>query len=177
MNNNCANGEDWITFEDLYRNYKTDIFLYAHHSMNLSEEEAHDVKNEAFLTLLKVWRDFKPKTYPSAVSFLRKTVQFLSYNLKRKEQHLSTVSFQEIKDEEARGTIMDSITYEDHIKQIKSELTPEEYQLFEDILIHRRDKKKLAAKMGISANALKVRWHRVRNKIKKILLGGNNGNK
>lgn len=175
MNNECVSGEDQISFEDLYMNYETDIFLYAHHSMNLSEEEAHDVKNEAFLTLLKVWRDFKPKTYPSAVSFLRKTVQFLSYNLKRKELRLPQVSFQEIKDEEARGIIMDSITYEDHIKQIKSELTPEEYQLFEDILIHRRDKKKLAAKMGISTNTLKVRWHRVRNKIKKILLGGNNG--
>ena len=177
MNNECVSGEDQISFEDLYMNYETDIFLYAHHSMNLSEEEAHDVKNEAFLTLLKVWRDFKPKTYPSAVSFLRKTVQFLSYNLKRKELRLPQVSFQEIKDEEARGIIMDSIAYEDHIKQIKSELTPEEYQLFEDILIHRRDKKKLAAKMGISTNTLKVRWHRVRNKIKKILLGGNNGNK
>ena len=85
MNNECVSGEDQISFEDLYINYETDIFLYAHHSMNLSEEEAHDVKNEAFLTLLKVWRDFKPKTYPSAVSFLRKTVQFLSYNLSYKE--------------------------------------------------------------------------------------------
>ena len=177
MNNECVSGEDQISFEDLYMNYETDIFLYAHHSMNLSEEEAHDVKNEAFLTLLKVWRDFKPKTYPSAVSFLRKTVQFLSYNLKRKELRLPKVSFQEIKDEKAQEDMMASVTYEERMKHIKSKLTPEECQLFEDIVIHRCDRKQIAQKMGITTNALKVRWHRVRNKIKKILSGGENGNK
>jgi len=169
MNNECVSGEDQISFEDLYMNYETDIFLYAHHFMNLSEEEAHDVKNEAFLALLKVWRDFKPKTYLSAVSFLRKTVQFLSYNLKRKEQRLSTVSFQEIKDDEAQTDMMVSLTYEEHMKHIKSKLTPEEYQLFEDIVIHRCGRKQIAQKMGITTNTLKVRWHRLKNKIKEIL--------
>ena len=73
--------------------------------------------------------------------------------------------------------MMASVTYEERMKHIKSKLTPEECQLFEDIVIHRCDRKQIAQKMGITTNALKVRWHRVRNKIKKILLGGNNGNK
>ena len=91
---------------------------------------------------------------------------------------MPTVLLSDLEDKEVLTSVTDSaIMYEMCIEDIKKSLSSEEYRLFEKVVIESCDRKQLAEEMGITTNALKVRWHRVRNKIKKILSGGENGNK
>lgn len=169
MNNNSINSQEELTFEQLYRQYYADILLYARYSLNNPEETAKDITSDAFTKLLGKWSDFNPKTSSALIAWLRKTARFLTYNHNRKEQKLPTIPLEDITDHEDQTTSIETCTYEEHIKHIKNELTEEEFHLFEQIVIYNRTISQIAEKMNISSNTLKVRWFRLKKKIRQIL--------
>jgi len=168
MDHEWTDLEERIIFEDLYEQYKANIFLYAYHSMALSGEAAQDVTSEAFLKLLEIWKNFEPKTAPAALAWLRRTVQYLAYNRKRRDLRLPTVSLQEVRDCEA--VAVDSPgSYEEHLRRIRGALSPEDYRLFEEIVIEQKNLRQIAERMNVTPGAVKTRWFRLRKKIQKIL--------
>ncbi len=169
MNQHQTTTEEHISFEELYRRHATDLFLYVFHTLNHPKEVAEDITSEAFISLFEKWDEFKPKHYPAMVAYLRKTVRFLSYNYNRKEQHLPTVSLDEISDQGYRFDPLGDSIYEEHLKRIRQYTTSEEYQLFEDIVIRNYPLKKIAVSMNVSVGALKVRWFRLKKKLQHLI--------
>lgn len=169
MNNNLIQSTDEITFEELYKKYSPDLFLYVFHTLNHSNEVAEDITSETFTILFEKWENFNPKSYPVLISWLRKTARFLSYNSNRKEQHLSTVPLDNIIN---NGNAIDPVgeyIYKEDLLRIKQNLTDEEYQLFENIVIRNYSIKQIAPTMNITSGTLKVRWFRLKKKIRELL--------
>lgn len=169
MNNNLIPSTNEITFEELYRKYSPDLFLYVSIKLNHTKEVAEDITNEAFVLLLEKWEIFNPKSYPALIAWLRKTARFLSYNFNRKTKQISTVPLNNmIENKNIKDPLTDYLCCED-IYRILQNLTEEEYQLFENIVFDNHSIKQTALIMNINPNTLKVRWFRLKNKIRRIL--------
>lgn len=166
MNNNLIQSTNEITFEELYRKYYPDLFLYIHCKLNHPKEVAEDIASEAFALLFAKWESFNPKYYPALITWLRKASLFISYDLNRKAQQLPTIPLEDMMDNE---NITDHLLYHEDIRRLQQNLTPEEYQLFENIVIYNRSIKQIAPTLNVSPGTLKVRWFRLKHKIRQIL--------
>ena len=86
---------------------------------------------------------------------------------------MPTVSFEEIDeadiDVEMQAAFIDENAYREKLQRIKSNLSAEEYRLFEEIVLKRRDILQIAEKENININTLYSQWRRLRMKIKKFL--------
>ena len=60
-------------------------------------------------------------------------------------------------------------TYEKMMQKIKNELSAEEYQLFEDIIVKEGDIVRIAQEKNININTLYSRWRRLQKKIQHFL--------
>lgn len=173
MNHQTIDRQNRLCFEDVYKTYNDAILVYAKHTMALSEEEAEDVVSEAFLKLFEIWRDFEWESCSSVLYWLKKTVRFLTYSKRKREKHLPTVSFEEIDeadiDVEMQAAFIDENAYREKLQKIKNNLSAEEYRLFEEIVLKRRDILQIAEKENININTLYSQWRRLRMKIKKFL--------
>ena len=159
--------------ENIYIRYSKDIFLYLTQHLRLSDEDAKDITNDAFLELLKIWQDFEPKTERAAVIWLRRTAQFLTYNNNRRQSALPAISLEAISHIPANTDVLNTLAekeaYEKILRKIKSKLSAEEYQLFEDVVLRRRDIVRLAQEKNININTLYSRWRRLQKKIQRFL--------
>ena len=169
MNNNFIPSQNEITFEEVYKKYSPDIFLYAFHTLNQSKESAEDITNETFTILWEKWENFNPKTYPVLLSWLRKTALFLAYNSNRKAQKLSTVPIDDIKNHENASDPLGEYIYQEDLQRIQEGLTAEEYLLFEKIVVYNQSIKRIAPEMNLAPRSLSVRWFRLKSKLRKIL--------
>ena len=68
MNTNSTHETNDITFEELYKKYSHDLFLYVFYTLNQSKETAEDITSEAFTILFGKWKNFDPKTYPVLIA-------------------------------------------------------------------------------------------------------------
>ena len=169
MNNNLIQPTNEITFEELYRKYYPDLLLYVCSKLNHPKEVAEDIASEAFALLFEKWEIFDPKSYPALITWLRKTARFLSYNFNRKAQQLPTIPLNNMIENENIADPLADYLYREDIRHIRKKLTEEEYQLFENIVIYNRSIKQIAPTLNISPGTLKVRWFRLKNKIRQIL--------
>lgn len=158
-------------FEEVYKKYRDDIFLYAKQYMRLSDEDAEDITGVAFLELLKIWPCFDPKTDQAVFAWLRKTAQFLTYNKNKKNSKLPTVPLEIISNISVNTDIPETLAekdlYEKMMQKIKNDLNSEEYQLFEDIIVKGRNITLIAKEKNINVNTLNSRWLRLQKKIRK----------
>lgn len=169
MNRNFIQSTNEITFEELYKKYAPDLILYVRYTLNQPDEIAKDLTSEAFTILFEKWETFDPKQYPVLISWLRKTVRFLSYNLNRKAQRLPTISMDLVINGENLSDPFGDYVYQEDIQLIKNKLTEQEYQLFENIVIYNRTIKQISKIMDMNTNTLTVRWFRLKNKIRQFL--------
>ncbi len=173
MTDKTVTSQNLQCFEDIYTRYRDDILLYAKKCMHLSDEDAKDITNDAFLALLKIWQNFEPKTERAAVIWLRKTVRFLTYNNNRKQSRLLTISLGAISDISMNIDIPNMCAnkdmYEKMMQKIKNKLSAAEYQLFEDVILKGGDIVRIAQEKNININTLYSRWRRLQKKIKQFL--------
>ena len=169
MSNNLIQSTNEITFEELYKKYYPDLFLYVCYKLNHSKENSEDIASEAFTLLFERWDRFDPKSCPALISWLRKTARFLSYNCNRRAQHLPTVPLNDMMENENIDDPSIDCVYREDIRRIREGLSEEEFRLFEHIVIYNRSLKQIAPEMNVSTETLKVRWFRLKNKIRRIL--------
>lgn len=173
MNHQTIDRQNRLCFEEVYKKYKHAVLVYAKRNMALSETDAEDVVSEAFLKLFEIWQDFESETYSVVLFWLMKTIRFLTYSKRKREMRMPTVSFEEIDeadiDVEMQAAFIDENAYREKLQRIKSNLSAEEYRLFEEIVLKRRDILRIAEKENININTLYSQWRRLRMKIKKIL--------
>ncbi|MBR6744569.1 MAG: sigma-70 family RNA polymerase sigma factor [Clostridia bacterium] len=173
MTDKTVTSQNLQCFEDIYIKYRDHIILYVKRQMHLSDEDAKDITTDAFLTLLKTWQDFEPKTEQAAVIWLKKTARFLTYNHNRKQSRLPTVSlgamFDVPMDIDIPNMCAEKELYEKMMQKIKDQLSAEEYQLFEDIIMKECDIVQIAQKKNINVNTLYSRWRRLQKKIQHFL--------
>lgn len=177
MNHQTIDRQKRLCFEEVYKKYKHAVLVYAKRNMALSETDAEDVVSEAFLKLFEIWQDFESETYSVVLFWLMKTIRFLTYSKRKREMRMPTVSFEEIGNDdidieieiEMQSFFIDESVYREKLQRIKSNLSAEEYRLFEEIVLKRRDILRIAEKENININTLYSQWRRLRMKIKKIL--------
>lgn len=169
MNDGMAQKQEDISFTEFYKNYKKDFFYYTNSVIGISECEVEDVIGEAFLLLFESWEHIENKTPLALTVWMRKTVRYLIYNQNRRNQKLSTVSMEEIRDIQTQFSDMEQETYEELLTRIQSNLASDEYRLFVQIVVLRKSFPKIAKEMNVTTDALYVRWFRLRKKIQGFL--------
>lgn len=165
-------------FEDVYKKYRDDIFLYVKNTFHLSREDAEDITGSAFLELLKIWQDFEPNSDQKAFTWLRTTARFLTYNSIRKKSMLPEVSVEELPefymnidmnlDIDISNILADRDLCEKMLRKLKDELDFEEYQLIDDIIIKGRDIVQISREKNINVNTLYSRWRRLKTKMRSL---------
>ena len=169
MNDGMAQKQEDISFTEFYKNYKKDFFYYTNRVIGISECEVEDVIGEAFLLLFESWEHIENKTPLALTGWMRKTVRYLIYNQNRRNQKLSTVSMEEIRDIQTQFSDMEQETYEELLTRIQSNLASDEYRLFVQIVVLCKSFPKIAKEMNVTTDALYVRWFRLRKKIQGFL--------
>lgn len=173
MNDKMIDLEEQISFELVYEKYVQAVCQYAQYTMNLSSQDAEDITSEAFLALFQSWDEIRHKTYPALFSWLRKAVRFLVYRKNQMEMRLPTLSFEELMDIGADADLFEDFaersSYLEKMRLLQKKLNTEDYQLFEELVVERRDIVQIAQRRNVSVDSLYVRWHRLRKKIQKLL--------
>ena len=169
MNTRSKSPVKEITFETLYRTHYNNILYYAIYKMENSKETAEDITGEAFTILYEIWDTFHPKTERPLLKWLRKTVRYKTYNYNRKAQKLPTIPIEQIQDmEDPLDIIENSVTYEEHIKRVRNQISERDYWLFEKILIENKDMEEIAQMLNVNIKTVRRRWNNVKKKIQEI---------
>lgn len=170
-------------FEYFYRKYLKRIERYIQVSYNVDPFDAEELTDEVFVLLLHKWDEFYSLEERGVVSWLYETAKRKAMAFNRKEnKNPPAISFDECIStdayttnqseflfEEDFGQISEEEKYKNYIDEIKTALNEKEKEIFCLIVEQEMDYSKLSDILNISEVNARVRWHRVREKIKRNL--------
>lgn len=163
-------------FEELYKEYYNRIFSYCYNKI-YRKDIAVSVANDTFLLLRDKWNelDFKPDP-GKIIIWLTRTASFKLKETIREEN--SKIVVENIENYENKlfdlSTLSteassDKLTYREYLFLIKGYLDKAEADIFELLVIQSMRQQEAADRLGITVGALKMKWHRLKPKIKRIL--------
>lgn len=163
-------------FEEVVTRYKKLVFTVArrHVPYHLVEELAH----EAFILIFKDLKSFRGD---SAFSFWVQTVTTrVCFNFWRTQKKRASREQSNLEEQEVVSTLAkEALSYFEReekrqrvgelLKQVMNSLSPEELMILNLVLVEERPMKEVGQLLGISLVNVKVRAHRVKAKMRKLI--------
>ncbi len=162
-------------FDEIYRLYYHRIHAYCY-SKTADRDAAVSLANDTFLLLYQKWDSLDFTNMPDACSLWlfevakRKTLAFLRKNPRRfvienLEMHQDTLP-----DPDTASEVQNTEeAYEQSLDRIRHRLKRKDAVLFDWLVMQKMSQSEAADQLGISVDALKMRWHRVKPKIRSII--------
>lgn len=166
-----------MTLEEACNSFYEDIIKYCYYRTSKNKPDAEDIAGEVFLRLGKKWDTLENYDKNRVLGWLYNTAEnvILEYQRKQIIQNDLTVSITDengIDDEFADESIdgyEENIKFEHYISQIKKELSHEEFEFFNYVIIQNLPYKDVGQKLHISESAVKMRRRRLSRKLIPIL--------
>ncbi len=162
-------------FNGIYRTYYNKIVGFCVIRLNGDTVAADEITEEVFFTLSVKWDSLTSYTEPALVSWIYTAAKNLIYNHLRStwrnnQRCISLEEYREYgKDIADNTSTFDQVIYESYIDGIRQELSAEEWNLFNYIVIQKYPMAEVALILDIKFNTAKTRWCRLRQKLQKIL--------
>ena len=168
-----------MTYEEAYDTYFDVIVKYCEDFGGLDHYHAETATSKAFDVLDKRWAELHFHDSRVIMSFLYQTARFTQKEVLSQipPTHLS------LDDPEVQAWVERTysndceidLDYENekqqvYIRKIKKALSKKEYILFECLVLKKQSQEETAKKMGISKNAVKQRFARLKKRLKPILM-------
>ena len=162
----------WL--ENLYKDqYKTVYLLVRHRLPYAPTEDIHDIVQETFLLAFQK----HIINHAEPIAWLYVTARNLCKNYIRKYQRqltkMAVLKSNHLASQPAG--VYDSATYGetdtvDAMLTLKSELSEADYELVEEICLKGTPIEEVSSRTGLTVNSIRVRMHRIRQKLKTILM-------
>lgn len=157
------------TFEEAYiKNYDMLIRLSQN---KVNTADAEDIVSETFLLLFQKWDFIDNHSEKVLTAWLCSTLRFKCLEYNRKAYHNSPEELTDIFPDADSLGVKEDLLYLDYIKELQQRLSPAELAAFNCIVIEHMSLKEASEHLKISQVALRVRWSRTRDHIKKIIGG------
>lgn len=156
-------------YRDIVTKYYKEIFNYCYVKLKYNREDAKECTQEAFMILLLKWKTIS--STENIRAWLYRTSDNVMRNFKKKsyryKEELST--FDNLQGHQ-------KLIYEDDYGtfELLSILSMEEQKLLREYYLDRATARELSNKYKISENAIYVKIHRIKIKLRKILESENN---
>jgi len=162
-----AAGGDEAAFRDLYQRHRGPVYRFAW-ALTRSEADAEEIVQDAFLTLIRKAREFRPEA-ASLRTWLLGVTRNLCYRRGGKPAAESAGEPEEVaSDSGIEAALIRNQTAEAVRRAVKSLPEPQREAIvlfeFEELSLA-----ETAAALGIEPNAVKARLHRGRARLKSIL--------
>ena len=153
-------GEAIETIGEAYRTYLEDVYTYVFRRVG-NKAVAEDIVHDVFLTALNRIEVFQD--HPQQKGWLMVTARNKLKELRKKMENNPVESLEEVQDVGAVENDYEMIEFELIMHKVIAE---EEWELIKDFYLRGITIRELAEKYGITENAMTVRLHRLRKKIR-----------
>lgn len=167
-----------MTFEFIYEKYYDDIHRYCYYRTDGDEYCTDEATAETFFLLQKQWETVKDFHEDRLRAWLYGVAKNKIKEIRREQDP----SIESLSEERCRALIDEQTLrkepldeeeedqkYVEYIKQIRSQLKPKDWNLFQMRVVKRMPHKKIGEALGISENAAKLRWARLEEKLRPIV--------
>ncbi len=159
-------------FKEIYKKYYNRIFSYCY-GKTRNKDLSFSISNDAFLLLYEKWDtvDFDADSEKLVIWLLRtaafkikeqirkESLQIISENLETYVNTLTDISL----------TAEQALTYKEYLIAIRERLNEPDAIVFDLLAIQNMKQREAAGVLGISVGAVKMKWYRLKPKIKLIL--------
>lgn len=167
-----------MTYEALYRAYYAAIERYCLYRVN-NPFFAEELASEAFHLLFCKWDTLRSHDAPALLAWLYRTVNRKALELARTQSKV-TVSLSEAdgvnlleqalqSGGNAPDGYLENQKYERYLDRIRVHLTPEEWELFQCIVIRRLPYREVGARFHTTEAAVKMRWYRLQRRLRRLV--------
>ncbi len=159
-------------WESIYRKYYRRIYDYCLYRIK-HEYDAEDMTSEVFCLLYDKWEQYEAHDEAAILSFL-----YRAANLKIRERGRQTdrpyggaeIDIDTLSEElPIDYAIVENDRYERYISDILRKLTGQDRELFTYIVIDQLRYTEIADKLHVSENTVKLRWYRLRRRMKPLI--------
>lgn len=161
-----------MTFDEAYKKLFPSIVRYCYYRNGHDLFYAQEAASESFLTLFRKWKRMKSYDEKYLASWLFGTAENKMKEIHRKNPPICD-SFEKLKEYIDQLSSENEIAYNDetqrfnmYIQRIEKVLSRKDKQLFHYIVVDKLTYKETADKIHSTENAVKLRWLRLREKIK-----------
>ncbi len=167
MNHNTI--PEW---ELIYRKYYNRIYDYCLYRIK-HEYDAEDMTSDVFCLLHDKWEQYETHDDAAILTFLYRSANYKIIE-RGKETTILCGSAEIDIDSLPEGlpidyAIVENDRYERYISDILRNLTGKDRELFTYIVIDKLHYTDIAGKLHVSENTVKLRWYRLRRKIKPLI--------
>ena len=165
-------GETWL--EELYRAQYVNVFKLVRYLLKqYPVEDSHDIVQQVFL--LAAEKDISGHVKPEGWLFVTARNLCKNHQKAHVRQAQKAASLQAIHlATQSAGTLDSAAPDEtdavDAMLTLRSTLPVEDYELIEEYCIKGTSLRDLSAKTGLSENCIRVRIHRIRERLRAVLL-------
>ena len=169
-----------MTFEEMYREYYHTIERFCNYQIGYDRFYSEEIASAVFDTLNQKWAELESHEPAVLLTWLYRTATF---KIKEFYRHMppETIEYDEYaqsliekRKSESASSIDEAeefLKYEFYKTQIRQTLKVKERALFDCIVEEELTYKQAALKLKISENAVKMRWVRLRVKIRPCVMG------
>lgn len=159
------------TFESIYLNCFSKLVIYLH-QYTQNRHDAEDIASQAMLILMRKWDSLPSHTQKGIFCWLLSTAHNLwMEEIKRRAQAPATVSLENLPPALHPASPHDMTPkqkeeeYRQCLQELSEQLPEAEAALLHDKIVKHMSNEEIAARLGISVNAVHIRWSRTKKRI------------
>ena len=158
-------------YSEIYRRTFPMLVTYLQHRHRCTAQDAEDMAAKALHILWQKWDTFETHTQAGMLRWLLVTAQNLMRDeAKRNRRRPKPISLEELTESEHPFALPDlpqqsEAEYTAYIDEIMRRLSKSDAVLFRAKIVDHKSDGEIAVQLGITANALRVRWMRVKRRI------------
>lgn len=167
-----------MTFEFIYEKYFDEIYRYCRNRIEGDQCYAEDATAETFELLFVRWETVKDFHEDRLRAWLYGVAKNKIKEIRRDQPPATESTSEEwcralIDEQNIQKEPLDEEEeyqkYVEYINQIRLQLKPKDWNLFQMRVVERMPHKKIGEALGISENAAKLRWGRLEEKLRPIV--------
>lgn len=157
------------SFDRIYQKQYTAILSFAV-SRGRSRADAEEIAAEAFVRLWDRWEEMAALDEVSVKKWLYVTAGNIVREYRRRDA--STVPLEEVEcvlHDSVGEDPLEEAQFSHYLREIERALRPEEWELFRLAFLEQTSYEEIMTRMGLRPQALRVRIHRLRSKLRPML--------
>ena len=167
--------QDFEWLEKLYSDQYNAIYRYVrHHLQEYASDHVDDIVQETFLLAVK--KDIRNHPRPDAWLYVTAHNLCMNYihSIWRQQKKLSTLEQEHLRQQRMPHPFESAVDGDsdatDLMLTLRAELSPQDLLLIREYCIKGTPAKELSEKTGLSVSHIRVRIHRIRKHVEKLLL-------
>ena len=166
------------TFEELYQICVPKLMAYLNFR-SFSQQDAEDIVSRTTLLLWEKWDELPTHSQKGMLSWLLSTARNIAHEEDRRLARLAQILSLDELPPHMHPSVPPELSHEQReeeyrqiLRRLMRQLSEQESELLLDKIERHRSDEEIAQRMGITVNAVRIRWMRLKERIARILPNG-----